>query len=339
MKGYVHLDSNDLWHILILFGKNSSTYKMALAKCLLAYASSNREKVSLDDLTRDFYNLYVHKVKAGKPQGGILGKKTYVEQEIFQVINAGKNEELALEIIKNKSLKEMVLQKFHNLNERQIPDKFYTLTDNNRNMILTRNLLEIPNAAGYQHFDSEITSRWDLLEHAFTNIHNIESLDVDQYLQHIIKAEKRTVLTSLVNTLIGYQHGKCFYCGEELYDIEVDHVIPYKAIRHNQIWNLVLAHTFCNQNKSDNVTPKHYIDNMIKRNEFFINSSHPLKDTLIRQLGLKKEQRQETVLSEYKYAKNMIVRMWGGHDKYDPSLDPYYKMAVKYIGSRVQQSG
>lgn len=308
---------------------------MALGKCLLSYAQSNREKVSLDDLTRDFYNLYIDKVKAGKPQGGSVGNKTYLEQEIFDVINIGKKEELALEVIKKKSLQKMVLQKFHHLDNRLIPVKFYELADNNNSMILTKNLLDLPVSSEHQHFNSEITSRWDLLEHAFTNIHNIESLDVDQYLQHVIKAEKRTVLTSLINTLIGYQHGKCFYCGEELYDIEVDHVIPYKALRHNQLWNLVLAHSFCNQNKSDNVTPIHYIENVIKRNEFFIDSSHPLKNTLIRQLGLNQKQRRDKILSEYKYAKDMIVRVWGGHDKYDPSLDPYYKMAVKYIGSRV----
>jgi 5-methylcytosine-specific restriction endonuclease McrA len=306
---------------------------MALGRCLLSYAIANKETISLNDLSKDFLDLYIEKVKLRKPQGGSLGKKTYVEQEIFQVIHAGKREELALEVIREKSLKEMVLRKFHNLNDRTIPLKFYTFSDSK--LTLTSNMLNLPMTTGFHNFESEISSRWDLLEHAFASIHNIESLDVDQYLQHIIKAEERIVLTSLINTLTGYQQGRCFYCGEDLYDIEVDHVIPYKALKHNQIWNLVLAHSFCNQNKSDNIPPLQYIGNMINRNEFFIDSSHPIKDTLVRQLGTKKEQRREKILSEYTYAKNWIVRLWGGHDKYDPSSDPYYKMAVKYIGSRI----
>lgn len=57
----------------------------------------------------------------------------------------------------------------------------------------------------------------------------------------------------------------------------VDHVITYQALMHNKFWNLVLADTFCNENKSDNITPLHYVENLIARNEFFISSAHPLK--------------------------------------------------------------
>ena len=32
------LDNEKYWRALILFGKNSSTYKMSLGKCLLDYA-------------------------------------------------------------------------------------------------------------------------------------------------------------------------------------------------------------------------------------------------------------------------------------------------------------
>jgi 5-methylcytosine-specific restriction endonuclease McrA len=331
----MELETEDFWRALILFGKNASTYKMALGKCLLSYSKQNKDKITLDDLALDFYNLYVDRVKNKKPQGAVLGRKTYIEQEIEGVLYTGKSLEKALEVIKQKSLNDMVLKKFHNLNEQPIEIKFYTVSENTNTINLNKKLLELANYDSNQFFQKEIDSRWALLEHAFHNIHKIELLDADEYLKYVIHAEKRMPLTSLVNTLEGYQQGYCFYCGQNLYDIEVDHVIPYNAIKHNEIWNLVLSHSFCNQNKSDNVPSLHYIEKLITRNEFFIHSSHPIKDTLIRKLGNSEQQRRNEIIRQYQYAKNLIVRMWGGNDNYNPAEDDHFKRVVNYLGSRI----
>ena len=258
---------------------------MALGKILLDYSRANKEKVALDELAEDFFNLYVTRMKSGKPQGAMLGRKTFVEQEIMEANIAGKPKSKAIEVIRMKSLSDMVLQKFHNLNQKPIRKKFYTLSDDNSYLVLEKSLLNLPVIDNSQFLDSEISSRWDLLEHAFENIHTVESLDVDEYLRRIIKKEKRIVLTGLIETLEGYQQGKCFYCGESLFDIEFDHVIPYNALKHNEIWNLVLAHSFCNQDKSDNIPPLQFVNNLIQWNEYFIASSHPIKNTLIELLG------------------------------------------------------
>jgi hypothetical protein len=92
---------------------------------------------------------------------------------------------------------------------------------------------------------------------------------------------------------------------------------------HNQFWNLVLADTFCNENKSDNMAPFHYVENLMALNESFIYSAHPLKDTLVCELGATQIQRRQKVMKEYSYAKGKIVRIRGGSDKYDPSKDPF----------------
>lgn len=92
---------------------------------------------------------------------------------------------------------------------------------------------------------------------------------------------------------------------------------------HNQFWNLVLADTFCDENKSDNMAPFHYVENLMALNESFISSAHPLKDTLVCELGATQNQRRQKVMKEYSYAKGKIVRIWGGSDKYDPSKDPF----------------
>lgn len=50
----------------------------------------------------------------------------------------------------------------------------------------------------------------------------------------------------------GYQNGVCFNCDEsiEIDDIHVDHVVPRQFVYHDEVWNLVLAHSFCNQQKA-----------------------------------------------------------------------------------------
>ena len=226
----------------------------------------------------------------------------------------------------------MVLQRFNVLNGRVIPQPFYTVTS--QHMLLDENLLSL--ADDKQMHDgllSELSSRWDLLEHAFESNH-VDLLDVDEYLLHVIKRDKRTTLTNLIPTLNGYQQNRCFYCGEDLYDIAVDHVIPYQALLHNEIWNLVLAHDFCNENKSDNMPSFHFIENLIKRNEFFIASSHPMKDTLLQQLGNDREARTAKIVKEYEYAKRKIRRVWRGDPSYDPRKDEFFRFFVRILANR-----
>ncbi len=43
----------DYWRGLILYGKNQSTYKMALAQCLINSVSKNSQKLTLAELAVD----------------------------------------------------------------------------------------------------------------------------------------------------------------------------------------------------------------------------------------------------------------------------------------------
>jgi 5-methylcytosine-specific restriction endonuclease McrA len=326
----------DYWRALILYGRYSSTYKLAVGKLLGNYAVENRERIELDEFSSDFIDLYLDRCSTGKPQLGFSGRKTIVEKEV-DAINFGiKNKSDSIEKVKRNALLNMVLQRFNTLNWRRIRKPFYSITENERYLVLGSNLLCVfSSTENYDELLSELSSRWDLIEHAYERIHEVESLDVDEYLKHLVKKEKRTPLTHLIPTLNGYQQGRCFYCGEQLYEIEVDHVIPYHALMHNEIWNLVLSHHFCNQNKSDNLPPRHFIENLIERNEFLISSSHPLKDTLIRELGNTKKMRLAKTIQEYKYAKGKIGRIWEGNNKYDPQQDGFYRGWVRFLGSGV----
>lgn len=45
----VTLSDDEIWKSVIQYGKNQSTYKMALGDLLIDYAKKNQEQVSLDE--------------------------------------------------------------------------------------------------------------------------------------------------------------------------------------------------------------------------------------------------------------------------------------------------
>lgn len=327
-------DAQDYWRALILYGKNQSTYKMALGQLLIKYANRNSAKVPMDELAEDFLGVYEERTKSGKPQIMMLGRQTFVEQEIDKLRAGVGSREKSVQIVKEKALKNMVLQKFHTVFNRPVPEPFYTLSDDQRHLFLQDSLLGV--FADHQNgvLGDELLSRWDLLEHGFSDSKRAEQIDVDEKLEYVRKAESRIPLTPLIPVLNGYQRGRCFYCGEELYSpIHVDHVIPFAAVWHNEIWNLVLAHEQCNESKSDNIPPKHFVENLIARNEFVLRSDLPLKEELKKVLGSTPKLRREKVESQYSYARKKIVRVWGGNDKYDPKRDLFYKSWIIHLGN------
>ena len=90
--------------------------------------------------------------------------------------------------------------------------------------------------------------------------------DISDNERREINKEERKNLTPLRPMLDQYQHNMCFYCGLELREpIHVDHVIPYQAILHNEIWNLVLSHEACNEDKLDFIVSYDFIKKLKER--------------------------------------------------------------------------
>ena len=322
-------DNTDLWRGVILHGKNASTYKIALGQLLINYSNRNFTKIPLDELAQDFYHTYQKRMDKGLRQNKTSGRDTYVEQMVNEVKVGKTKESNALEFIKENSLKNMVLQRFNTICGKKIPEPFYTFDD--RNLMLSDNILEVFSGKKNSPLQNELNSRWDLLEHAFTESNAAATLELDEKLEWLIHTTKRTNITSFTDVLQGYQQGKCFYCDEEMEgDIEVDHVIPRQASGHDEVWNLVLAHKFCNQDKSDNLPPTPFIEALFVRNEYVMDSNLPLREHL--RLIVKKTaaERWNQIQEAYKFANKKIGdRFWGGSIKYDPRENPHYKRVRK----------
>ena len=81
----------------------------------------------------------------------------------------------------------------------------------------------------------------------------------------------------------------------------LDHFLPHtNKLSHSQnganingVWNLVLADSSINRQKSSKVPEKHFLNRLYNRNEFYISSKHPLAETIINQTGSTKEKRKK----------------------------------------------
>ena len=65
------------------------------------------------------------------------------------------------------------------------------------------------------------------------------------------------------------------------------------GININGVWNLVLSDPDINGNKTNYIPEKRFLERLFKRNEFYIQSKHPLAETIINQTGKTQQQRIE----------------------------------------------
>ena len=136
---------------------------------------------------------------------------------------------------------------------------------------------------------------------------------------------RRKDITSVRDSLNGYQKGKCFYSFQDISVnpgnanlSEVDHFLPHvnkishanEGVNINGVWNLVLAESRINREKSARVPAIRFLYRLFNRNEFYISSKHPLAETIINQTGKTKEQRRAFLQKQYDIAKTNSIITW-----------------------------
>ena len=106
-----------------------------------------------------------------------------------------------------------------------------------------------------------------------------------------------------------------FYCAEgiEYADCHVDHVLLRMVINNDQIWNLVLSHSYCNLSKSDKLVGNHFIEKLTLRNENIMGSNHPWKHKISLELGRTEKSIRSNLLKHYGNVRNVLGNnYWGG---------------------------
>ena len=181
----------------------------------------------------------------------------------------------------------------------------------------------------------EVDARWSLLEEPLkSTTQKLISSSLTILEKRIYRLDMSTTLTNNIPFLAGYQGNVCFYCAEELTEIDVDHVLPRQIIQHDEIWNLVLAHRHCNQLKSDYLVGPHFIEKLIRRNENIMGSNHPWKARF--NLLWNTPAQRASCLKDH-YDKVRLVRgsaYWTGDKGYNPESDPFFRRLITQLNTK-----
>lgn len=318
---------------IILFGNNVASYKFALGKSIIELAENGADFIPLKDLAIPFIKYTNEHYLKGNKQITSNSSKYFDAFEKYNSQDIELDEMVKLTL--NNPFKN-VIDRFHNVNSSELDTKFYEITtkNNTKGIILTDNLYLIKENQSLENLVLETEARWNLVETAWSlNINpsllNVSYDDTDNSLFiNNNNLSKRIDITSCRDALNGYQRGKCFYCCAPITldtnhpDLcDVDHFIPHKVqhsnskdLNINGVWNLVLSCKNCNRGENGKFAklPKAdpYLEKLYNRNEYFINSHHPLRETLINQTGNTPAIRRKYLHDMYQSSLDTLFHTW-----------------------------
>jgi hypothetical protein len=109
----------------------------------------------------------------------------------------------------------------------------------------------------------------------------------------------------------------------------VDHFFPkllgsYQLIQPiDGVWNLVLACRDCNRGeggKFARVPAPALLERLWMRNEYFIGSHHPLRETLLSQTGSLESHRRDFLQAGFTAATSQLVHIWKPQPRADATF-------------------
>lgn len=317
------------WRSVVLFGQNVASYKFALAKSLLEVSPRANTFIPLEDLSEPFSRHILEHLKLSDKQ---ITSKSSTFIDACRQFNAGTldKEELIRTTVKYGYAN--VLDAFHVVNREEIPVKFFEKVTNGRQkgIVLTDSIFRLKESVQNPNLPHEVEARWNLVETAWklgmkSSLIAVHYDEADNLFYAQEDKLRRTAVTSARNALNGYQKGKCFYCFRDINvdpssdDLaDVDHFYPHTLKRQTSVnldgvWNLVLACKSCNRGENGKfarVPAIHLLARLHKRNNFFIESHHPLRETLILQTGKTEKDRHSYILQVDKMAINALIHRW-----------------------------
>ena len=334
------------WRAIILFGKNTASYKFALAKSLIDVSLERKsDLITLDDLALP-YALHLAEHLKHSPKQSTAKTSQFIQA--CQDFNEGKiDEDRLIQITKKEGFK-YVLDAFHVVNTKAVTERFYDVINEeffiderkfNKGIRLTDNLFKLfyvyDNSA--KDLNQETESRWNLVEKAWElNINkNLIAVEFDQETKQLFTQDskyRRTNITTSRGALNGYQKSRCFYCFKEISissadDLlaDVDHFFPHllkpdvanagccRPVNVDGVWNLVLSCAECNRGESGKfaqVPTIELLERLHTRNEYLIGSHHPLRETLIMQTGTTERDRKYFLDKSYRFSKERLIHNW-----------------------------
>lgn len=325
------------WRALILFGKNSATYKFAFGKALLKLIEKETTTVSLSQIAPLYVESILEHLKSNDKQGNSASSVFLNACRDFN--NNAITYDQLIHLTEKHGFNNVV-DAFQNINGGTIHNLFYEkdYQGTSKNITITDHLLKLKESVQFTNLNSEVEARWNLVETAWNLDLNPNLLEVkiDEDLNTLFLENslmRRKDITSARASLNGYQKGKCFYSFQDISIVPgsntlcaVDHFFPHMHKLHlnenganvNGIWNLVLSDKYINLDKSAKVPELHYLDRLYKRNEFYIASKHPLGETIVNQTGKTSAARRDFLQKQYNLAVSLSIQKWKPKVEFEP---------------------
>jgi hypothetical protein len=319
------VDSN--WRSIILFGRNVASYKFALAKALLDLADEQKTQLTLTELAPAFSHNICQHLQISDKQATSRSSRFLDTCRKFNK-HEFSEDQLIQETVRNGF--NNVIDAFHMVNQGEVGFRFFT--DDRKNgggITLTDDLLQLRAEFQGLSLGQEVEARWNLVEAAWSlnigrNLINVEADAAAGVL--FVNSQRRIDITSSRDALNGYQKGRCFYCFDEISVsaesdrlADVDHFFPWVLMREgisknlDGVWNLVLACRRCNRGtagKFAQVPAIPLVERLNRRNNYLIDSHHPLRETLIRQTGASPVDRERFLQRKFDDAVGALVHLW-----------------------------
>lgn len=317
----------DCWRGVVLYGRNTATYKFALATALLKLKPQSGELVKLEDLAPVFArSISEHLLIAPKQITTTSGKFIQAclafnqDQDLNRLVDAT----LAYGFAN-------VIDAFHIVGSSPVHHSFYIDERKaHRGIRITDEFSQMMAGMQAPNLGEEVHARWRLVETAWnlgvaTNLLAVQHDDSLGELFAMDSLQRRRSVTSSRNALNGYQKGRCFYCHADLQlmgarmNADVDHFFPHRLKQDNLgvnldgVWNLVLACPACNRGargKFDRIPSTRLLERLHLRNEYLIGSHHPLRETLMKQTGIQPGQRIAFLNQLYKAVQLSPALAW-----------------------------
>lgn len=332
-----HPSIESYWRSIILFGANVASYKFALGRSLLDMAHQGKTFVTLEDLAGPFSMHIVRHLEISEKQG------TSSSSKFLQTCREYRAEDIDRADLFKATVSlgfNNVIDAFHVVNRGELAVRFFEdqRSSSSKGIVLTDNLLRLKDSFQFSSFPNEVEARWRLVETAWNLGINRSSLEVnyapnDQMLYS--PSYRRSGITPCRDALNGYQKGKCFYCFSDISidntspDIaDVDHFFPHvlkqqvkSSLNLDGVWNLVLSCRTCNRGrngKGARVPDLRYLYRLEKRNNFLIDSHHPLRETLIMQAGMTELDRRAFLMNADKRSVELLIHRWHAETEQDP---------------------
>jgi hypothetical protein len=343
-----HPTLDNYWRAVILFGRNVASYKFALGKTLLELAEGRKEAfVPLEELALPFARHVAEHLRLCPKQA------TSPTSRFLDACRRFNEGALAQEGLVDAAVRlgfNNVLDAFHVVGQKEIGARFFAdeRAAPARGIRLTDDFFRLARLRQHKNLPREVEARWRLVETAWELSLPASALVVayDGDSEALVagnRPDRRRAITSCRGALNGYQKGKCFYCFADVSVAEgagelaeVDHFLPHVlksrlpgaklAELIDGVWNLVLACPRCNRGpdgKFDRLPHPDYLERLRTRNDFLIDSHHPLRETLMLQTGATGRDRVQFLREAYRCARSeggLVGDPWRAAGECEPAF-------------------